>query len=205
MVVLEPNVTRESPSEQSLAVFNSESSPPWCRKLFQDPNLCPIATTSRKPKSTTEDSFVAETLATPSTISAWQSFYRTQSSQSNAGTNQDSAPVAGELISLLALGAGINGHTDIAHGGLLSLILDETLGTVVARHILPSKSAFTVSLNVSFKKPVPTPCIVFCRTWLEKRSSGRKYWVRGTIEDGQGMLYAEAEGLWIAVDRHQKL
>ncbi|OAQ62427.1 thioesterase superfamily domain-containing protein [Pochonia chlamydosporia 170] len=182
-----PNLTHEPISTQSLTAFNSPSSPPWSRQLFQDPTLHPIATPCRHPKPTTEDSLVAETLATDHTISAWQSLYRTGSPKNT-----------GELVSLLALGTGVNGHADVAHGGLLALILDEITGNVVELYRGEGMSGYTASLKIDFRRPVRTPGVLLCRSWLERRE-GRKLWVRGRVEDGEGGLYAEGESLWVEV------
>lgn len=200
MVVREPqNIHPEPLSEETRAAFNSTSSPAWCLGVLQDPNLFSIATPCRQPKASSEDSFIAETLATATTISAWQSFYRVL--EDIAAIDNDTTPLAGELVSLLALGRGINGHPNTAHGGLIAAILDETMGMVVGLHSSPGMSGYTAFINVRFKKPVPTPGVVLCRTWLESRSSGRKLWLRGTVEDGEGGLLAEADSLWIEVER----
>lgn len=94
----------------------------------------------------------------------------------------------------------MNGHDKIAHGGLVATILDEITGTVAGLHKPTDSSAFTAALNVTFKKPLYTPTIILCRSWLEERSKGRKAWLRGTIEDGEGGVFAEAEALYIEVE-----
>ncbi|KAK2612468.1 hypothetical protein QQS21_001572 [Conoideocrella luteorostrata] len=208
MVVLEtPTIRTEPLSEIARNTFGSTASPAWCLRLLCDPSLSPIATPSRQPKLSSEDSFIAETLATGNTISAWQSFYkvlRPLSSRPLADTpsvdQTSGSPVAGELVSLLALGRGINGHSNVAHGGLVATILDDTMGMVVTLHRSPGMSGYTAFLNMKFRKPLATPSIVLCRTWLE-RSGGRKLWLRGTIEDGEGGLFAEAESLWIEIEK----
>ena len=213
MVVFEPqDICPEPILEETRATFSSTSAPAWCLRVLGDPDLCPIATPSRQPKASSEDSFVAETLATATTISAWQSFYKALRSPAslsvadNPYVDHDTASVEGELVSLLALGRGIIGHTNIAHGGLIAAILDETMGMVVTLHRSPGMSGYTAFINVRFRKPVPTPSAILCRTWLQRRPSGRKLWLRGTVEDGEGRLFAEAESLWIEVERKlQKL
>ena len=212
MVVFEPqNICPVPVSRKADAAFSSPDAPAWCLQLLSAPNLCPIAAQSRQPKASTEDSFFAETLATDTTITAWQSFYRTLESpqiDSMRSANEDnsSVPIAGELVTLLALGRGMNGHSDVAHGGLVSAILDETMGMVVTFHRSPGMSGYTAFLNVTFKKPVPTPSVVLCRTWLQRKSEGRKLWLWGTVEDGQGGLFAEAESLVVETKRKmQKL
>lgn len=140
MVVFEPhNLSIEPISEETRAAFNSPAAPAWCSQVLRDPTLQPIATPSRQPKASTEDSLIAETLAAPNTITAWQSFYREFPPQQNAASASDdeedgTAAVAGERVSMLALGRGVNGHTDVAHGGLLSAVMDDIMGMVVSMH-----------------------------------------------------------------------
>lgn len=209
MVILEPHgITPQPVPRDTLAAFESPTMPSWCLQVLRDPTLQPIATPSRLPKATTEDSFVAETLATDSTISAWQSFYKMHrpsesESESESDSNGSDSPVAGELITLLALGRGMNGHVNIIHGGLLATILDDTMGMVAGLHQSPGMSTYTATVSISYKKPVPAPGAIICRTWLEKRSGGRKLYLRGRIEGGDGdrALYADAESLWVEVKR----
>ncbi|KAG8409042.1 hypothetical protein J3459_010468 [Metarhizium acridum] len=207
MVVLERPAIRPEPlSENARTTFGSASAPAWCLRLLHDANLTPVATPSRQPKASSEDSFIAETLATGDTISSWQSFYKVPQPQPrpSPATTGANSPVAGELVSLLALlGRGVNGHTNVAHGGLVATILDDTMGMVVGLHRSPGMSGYTASLNIKYRKPLRTPSIVLCRTWLESRSGGRKLWLRGTVEDGEGGLFAEAEGLWIEVQEKE--
>lgn len=208
MVVFTPqNILPEPISGETRAIFESSSMPSWCTQFLRNPTLTPISTPTRQPKTSTEDSFVAETLATANTIATWQSFYKTipqsrmLSVPGTAGINDDTSPVGGELIALLALGRGMNGHTNVVHGGLIATILDEMMGIVVSFHMSPEMSGYTAVMKTSYKKPVPAPGAIICRTWLERRSGGRKMWLRGTIEDGEGELFVEAESLWIEVKR----
>ena len=167
------------------------SSIPWAIKLFQDPTLRPFISRSRvrpKTSSSTRETFVSQTLHTPDTISDWQSFFR-------AGT--DSKPF--EVIYLLKLGSGLNGHHDLAHGGFLSVILDDVIGTAADVERPMDKSTMTAYLKVDYRRPVKTPRTLLARAWLEK-IEGRKMWGRGTIEDGEGTVLADGEALFIVVE-----
>lgn len=174
--------------EQIKSHFQSS---PWAVKLFSDPTLQAFADESRIVKPTnTGDTFVARTLATEDTIAAWQSFYRIPSPGST---------IQGETITILKLGSGVNGHVDICHGGFVSLLLDEVIGTA-AGHIRPQdKTTMTAYLNVDYKEPVPTPGLVLCRAWVE-RTEGRKMYGRGTVEDGEGTIMATGEALFIVIE-----
>lgn len=92
---------------------------------------------------------------------------------------------------------GLNGHVDTVHGGFTCTILDEVMG-LVNDYYKPKCKIFTAFLNVTFKKPIPTPGILLIKTWIE-RVEERKRFTRGRIEDGEGNVYAEAEGLFIEV------
>jgi len=172
-------------------------STPWCSDLLGDSTLRPFDIQSRIPKASTEDSIIAETLASHETVRVWQAFYRPSTSTSST---------FGEFLFILSLGTGLNGHPNTLHGGVISLFLDETTSQVACFHQSPNAKSFTASLTVEFKRPVPTPGLILCRAWLESRSKGRKLWVQGTLEDGNGGVYALAQSLFIEVPiRDQKL
>ncbi|KAI5856589.1 HotDog domain-containing protein [Tricharina praecox] len=101
-------------------------------------------------------------------------------------------PVAtpSETCTFISVGDGLNGHEGILHGGAVSAILDIGLGAPV------NTIAFTAFLNVTFKKPLPTPRVVVCRARITK-SEVRKKWVAGTLEDGEGTVYATGECLYV--------
>ena len=55
---------------------------------------------------------------------------------------------------------------------------------------------YTAELTVKYKKPIFTPSVVLCKGRVVKRE-GRKVWAKGSFEDRDGSVYAEAEGLWV--------
>ena len=57
-----------------------------------------------------------------------------------------------------------------------------------------------MQLMVKFKKPLYTPSVVVVRGRVVKRE-GRKLSLRGSFEDMEGSVLAEAEGTWIMVSR----
>ncbi|KAI9878276.1 MAG: hypothetical protein M1830_001376 [Pleopsidium flavum] len=171
----------------------------WCAQLLGDPTLIPIETPSRVVKPGTENSFLAQTLRGKDAITACQSFYKLPlPSPMNSKSDSDSDSVkVGELQTLSFLGSGLNGHEDICHGGFLSLALDEIMALIV-RLYPKALNPYTVYLNVTFKKPLPTPAVILYRAWFTKLR-GRKMWVAATVEDGEGGLYATGESLFVDV------
>jgi thioesterase superfamily protein 4 len=184
----------DEPNEQTRSQF---SSTPWAVKLFEDPTLRPFVNRAQiPPKSpSTQETFISQTLATPNTISAWQSFFKPPTS---------SKPF--EIIFLLKLGSGLNGHHNLAHGGFLSVTLDGVIGTAADIGRPEDKSTMTAYLKADYRKPVKTPGVLLARAWLEKQE-GRKMWGRGTIEDGEGNVLVDGEALFILVEslRPEKL
>lgn len=100
----------------------------------------------------------------------------------------------------MKLGSGLNGHTDIAHGGFVAVLLDEIIGN--ACECTNEKRVFTMTayLNVSYKRPIPTPAVVLLRGWVEKRE-GRKIWGKGTVEDEQGNVLSSGDALFVEVSQ----
>jgi thioesterase superfamily protein 4 len=177
----------ETPSAELKAKF---ASAPWTADVFADPTLHAFVNDSTLPKlHPRQETFTSKTLATEDTISAWQSFYRTPSSPDQFL----------EIVSLLKLGSGVNGHVDTCHGGFVSVILDEMIGNAAEYEKPSGKSTMTAYLKVDYKKPVKTPGVVLTRSWLERRE-GRKMWGRGTIEDGTGNVLSTGEALFLVVE-----
>jgi thioesterase superfamily protein 4 len=183
-----------TPQEPSSDTKTHFSSAPWAALLFKDPSLQAFSNESRIPKPSTAETFTSKTLATDDTISAWQSFYKAPRAEGKFC----------EVVSLLSLGSGVNGHIDTCHGGFVSAILDEVIGTAAEYERPTDKSTMTAYLKVEYKKPVRTPAVILCRAALEKRE-GRKLWGRGTVEDGEGTILATGEALFVIVERVKPL
>jgi len=208
MPFLEPHNLKYEPLSQSVRDLLLASAPE-CAAILSNPALEPIQAPARVPKASTEDAFIAITLATNRTIRLWQSFYRRfppcpQATENNAEEQESPTdPVAGEVTTLLLVGDGVSGHPHVVHGGVLSAILDEVMGSVGMIHHLPDMAGFTAFLNVKFRRPAPAPGLLVCRAWMERRSGGRKLWARGVIEDANGKVYTEGECLFLEVPKEK--
>jgi len=89
---------------------------------LNNPQYVLIPTPSRRPTQSTEDALLAETLKTKATIPAMTTLYKRPA---KGRTLIDEACV------LEALEHGINGYPNVAHGGLLGFIIDESMGTLL--------------------------------------------------------------------------
>lgn len=174
------------------------SDTPWAIQMFDNPRLQAFHSSIRGtylPQGSgkgTGGTFCGVTLQTPDTISAWQLFYQASS------TSPDSQPA--NIISIMKLGSGVNGHNDTCHGGFLSVLLDEVIGYAGQFERPKGKTTMTAYLNTQYKRPIWTPGIVLCRAWID-RKEGRKLFGRGTIEDGEGNVMATGEALFLVVER----
>ncbi|OCL11698.1 hypothetical protein AOQ84DRAFT_373742 [Glonium stellatum] len=173
---------------------------PWCADLINDPEWTPCNTASRQAKGSTEDSFFAETLKSDRTIRKLLTMRRKALAEGS--------PAIQEVRTLMDLGNGVNGHPDICHGGFVATMLDEVTGVLLTLNIeiqngrgrgqsvSEPMNLFTAYLKITYKKPVRTPGVVLCTAKFEKREDN-KAWVVGTVEDGQGTVFATGEALFV--------
>ncbi|EJP64442.1 thioesterase superfamily protein [Beauveria bassiana ARSEF 2860] len=204
-----PTITSAPISPEAKAAFGSRTSPLWCRQLLVDSRLSPVLVgwRTRDRARTKEDSYLSGVMNDPDTIGAWHTLYRPLPDTNHNDNNDDNgtSPLAGELLCLFSLGSGVNGHVDVAHGGVTAGILDVAMGTACSIFSTEGDSNFTLELNIRFKKPLATPGVYLCRAWLQKRTTGRKAWLQALIEDGNGEVYAESDAFWLDVPAKPKL
>jgi thioesterase superfamily protein 4 len=109
-------------------------------KYFSDPTMHRITEDSRiKKDSNTADTLVGRTLATEDTIRAWQSFEKVE---------PDKDGKFGEILSLVSIGSGVNGHVDISHGGFVGVLLDDALGMSAEKYKPVGQTNMTAYLKV---------------------------------------------------------
>jgi acyl-coenzyme A thioesterase THEM4 len=198
MVVLRPDFSKHSSQYQiPTNIVSLLRQTPWCASILDDPAFVPLQSHSRTPPSylVGHYSFMNRTLATTETVPVWQGFHR-PSSNLNPDDND-----YGEICVLIVLGSGMDGHLHTAHGGVAATLLDEAMGTVGGIHKTPGKSIFTAFMHVDYKKPLPTPSVVMIKAKLDPRSSGRKLYIRATVEDGNGTIFTTGEALFLEVEQ----
>ncbi|KAI1095850.1 HotDog domain-containing protein [Rostrohypoxylon terebratum] len=95
---------------------------------------------------------------------------------------------------LVELGINCQSFPGIMHGGLYGVILDEVMGTAANKQT--ATGAYTLHFTTRFKRAIRTPAVVLLRGRVV-RKEGRKIHVKGTIQDKDGNVMAEGEGLWL--------
>lgn len=165
---------------------------PWCKTILTAPTVQSIDIPQRKSDGPIPPglgvSLFIDTLYTDQAIRAHINFRRP--------TKEADAISSLESCSLLSLGTGIDGKKGRAHGGFNSLVIDHMTGMVAAQESGTMAPA-TATMTVDYKAPIDTPGVILCRSWLVE-TSGRKNWVKATIEDGNGKVLALGKALFIS-------
>ncbi|KAK4193721.1 HotDog domain-containing protein [Podospora australis] len=192
------------PVQDPLAHFKAI---PWCANILADPSILETIVVDRRPLPSGESNFVRKVMNTNTTVRACISFFQPLSPSSPkalittlGGVGEDPTNPFLVFNALLDLGEDLTSYAGTMHGGLFAVLMDEVMGTA-ANFQVPAHGAYTVQFNTSFKRPIKVPQAVLVRGRVVQKK-GRKLMVRGAIEDAQGNLMAEAEGLWIAMDRN---
>ncbi|KIV88414.1 hypothetical protein PV10_08100 [Exophiala mesophila] len=164
---------------------------PWCRELLSSPGTEIVSQPTAKSDHVDfrlSNSMFSRTLYTPTGIRAQINFRRP--------TKEPDAARPWEFCFLLSVGDGLDGKTGRAHGGFNALLLDQITGTVAAE----ASGAFapaTATMTVDYKAPIDTPGIILCRGWAID-ITGRKNWIKGSIEDPSGKVFASAKALFVS-------
>lgn len=93
-------------------------------------------------------------------------------------------------------GPGTQGPPGHAHGGSISALLDEAMGTAAWQC---GMTVVAAQLTVNFRRPVPLGIEASFEAWIEK-IEGRKVTTRGRLFTADGTLFSEASALFLVVD-----
>lgn len=161
---------------------------PWCATILSNPTYKSTPTPARIPKTSTEDSLIATTLQSPDTITHYLTLFTPPPPQD---------PFIPEIISLLTLGSGLNGGAHVLHGGIITTIIDDTMGMLLVLN--GAGGSVTAELKMRFLKRVSTPATVVAGARCVKREDRRKFWMEGWLKDGEGTVLAKGDGVWINI------
>ena len=162
---------------------------PWCQELLRDPEKTWTVQVPRPHLGGTVTNHMFEkTLGGPEGIRAHLSWIRP--------AREPDAITGVEECWLLSCGEEVDGRRGRAHGGFNAMVLDQISGSV-SHHTRPlPEPPATATLTIDYKAPVQTPCTILLRAWIIEKS-GRKVWVRATLENGQGVVCCASKGLFV--------
>lgn len=98
-------------------------------------------------------------------------------------------------VMAVTLRSAFEGAPGRAHGGVITALLDETMGAV---HVLNDALAYTAQLDVAFLASTPIGQPIVARAWLARRE-GRKLFIEATLHHEELEL-ARATALFIAIE-----
>lgn len=172
------------------------SSMPLAKPTLDDPDFRIYSSSRRVTDGGRGHTLTGKTWNTETTIRELLSLAR--ASKSNNPQPQLESERA-EVRRFYTFGGDLNAHPNLLHGGVIASVLDSTLGNAIGVQFPQGAlRMFTVQLNVTYKKAVPTPGTVMVRSWVTKvEDEGRKIWAAGEIVGEGGIAHATAEGMWL--------
>ena len=107
-----------------------------------------------------------------------------------------------EILCVVKFGSMINGHPTFVHGGITSLVFDNSFGWLFLGLNLPM--AVTANLQVNYRAPLPmnTTCVLKAKM---NRIEGRKMFMEAKMYDMTGTLIADSTSLFVALKPHQAM
>lgn len=193
----------------------------WITSLVSSPEYDAIATDSRVPKPSGEDSYFGAVLATDTTIPHVLTLRRKERASPASGPPPALAPTASassapavnppDVVLVVALGSpGICGHPETVHGGVVATLLDEAMSLAVSTQVPgagtetiqgeqnqqnPRGKIYTAQLDVRYKRPLLVPAVAVVKAKVVARQ-GRKFWVRAQVVQEERNEQAERHLEW---------
>eukprot|EP00934_Nitzschia_sp_Nitz4_P006127 Nitzschia sp. Nitz4//scaffold19_size178191//13705//14463//NITZ4_001955-RA/size178191-processed-gene-0.44-mRNA-1//-1//CDS//3329540613//6117//frame0 len=112
------------------------------------------------------------------------------------GTSTDT-PV---VIARVQLGKHVNGHPGIVHGGIISLLFDDTFGFGFVA--LGVAKAFTANLSINYRAPLPAGTVVEMKAYLDRQEGRKLFWKADMTSLDGTVLYAQGTSLYIIPRSH---
>lgn len=101
----------------------------------------------------------------------------------------------GSVVSLPIVSRQFEGHPGYLHGGIIATLLDEAMSKAVRAR---GTSSMTRRMEVEYLRPVPSGAQLRLEGRVV-RDELRKHWAESRILNENGLVLAEAKGLFIEV------
>ncbi|KIN07567.1 hypothetical protein OIDMADRAFT_151206 [Oidiodendron maius Zn] len=172
---------------------------PWCASLLSAPGFKHTETFSRTVKAHNEDTLFGQTLKSDNTITHAHSVYL-------PSTTKSPAPIL-EVRTFVTLSTGMNGGPNTLHGGMITTLMDDVMGTLLKLNREAEKrgeTAFgvTAKIDVRFRKLMLTPG-TYCVGARVTKVEGKKVRLEGWVRDEDNDVCVTSKSLWILVTRSE--
>ncbi|GIZ42588.1 hypothetical protein CKM354_000584900 [Cercospora kikuchii] len=203
--VLSTDLRKRIPKDVPNSTVVHFLSMPYAKPTIEDSNFRILSQSRTVTHDGKGHTLMGKTWNTDATIGQLLTLFRPPKDYSSNSSSESlvssSESERGEMRRFYTLGGDLNAHPDLLHGGVISCILDSSLGGAIGMTFAKLEDgppSFTVQLNVTFKAAVKTPGTVMVRSWVTKvEDNGRKAWAKGVIESEGGVVHAMAEGMWL--------
>ena len=97
-----------------------------------------------------------------------------------------------------ALGDRVNGIAGVCHGGVIGVMLDETMGQLAAV-VLGRERIATKRLSIEYKRMLQAPASVMCTARADGPPINRRLTVMAVIQDSDGVVYDHGEAVFAEI------
>ncbi|KAJ2981648.1 hypothetical protein NQ176_g1894 [Zarea fungicola] len=199
-----PAVSKAPISDESRAAFGGPSSPLWCRQLMVDSSLTPIEPNWPVQHdgrgNTLANSPLSTTLQASNMIQAWQALYRPRASSTSSATQllaDDKSPLTGESLCLFKLGNGVDSQESVADVDLTANIIRFSMRTATRLFNSEGDTACVLEFSIKYKNSMVMPGTYMVRTWLQRKTKNHEAWLQSEMLDGNNIVVAEAQAVFL--------
>ncbi|KAF2966309.1 hypothetical protein GQX73_g7280 [Xylaria multiplex] len=194
---------------------------PWCAALINAPNTVTFVPPSHATKdgveSSSQDQLFARQLRNNEGIPHCLGFYPDPKDLPDGAASKLPFLLSSSSI-IFDLRPGVNGYNGTVHGGLITALMDESMGAYLVMNdklhrqkkadglLPPTSKGFedvgfvTARMDTRLIKPIRTPQIVVVTSHFVE-ANGRKAYFRVVVKGEKGQEYATCDGTWISFPR----
>jgi acyl-coenzyme A thioesterase PaaI-like protein len=195
---------------------------PWCASLLGQRDvhtftpICRLAALDGDNTNRERNRLFRHTLTTDDTIPECIGFYNDPFLTHIVPQPAASRILVDKAFLLFDLRPGVNGYNGTAHGGLITSLIDEAMGSLIqinhlveeqeiatgrrtlpqGVHSLNAAPIVTAELNVRFLKPLATPQVIMVIA-TSNRIEGRTLFLDAEVRGDKDMVFAQGRGRWI--------
>ena len=112
------------------------------------------------------------------------------------GLHLEFAPVEDKVVAKKIVPKEYQGYTNVVHGGIVTLLLDEAMGNFVQEKY--NEQAMTGRLEIRYKHPTPVDEELKISAWQESQRRNIIF-LKATVETADGTITAEATAKFAVV------
>ena len=112
------------------------------------------------------------------------------------GLHLEFVPVEDKVVAKKILPREYQGYTNVVHGGIVTLLLDEAMGNFVQEKY--NEQAMTGRLEIRYKHPTPVDEELKISAWQESQRRNIIF-LKATVETADGTITAEATAKFAVV------